>query len=125
MRSWPNEIGGNEFSLAPLDPEVPQTLKVNTWSNAFELGGKVSIDGLDADGKRTGATFGSITIEESRTVTNERDHLQDLVDEFNGDLAENWRSMIVAARAYVAAHYAKQAVEYAQKSADAAAGIFA
>lgn len=124
MANWPTAVGGNEFSIAKLDPETPMTLQVRTWSNLCESGGGVSINAFDEAGKRSSSSFGSIEIESDGDVAHERSHLQGLVDDFNEDPTENWRALIVSARAYVSVFYAKQAAEYAQKAADAARGVF-
>lgn len=125
-RDWPTKIGGNNFSLAKLDPEVPPaTMKVVTWSNVFNAGGNVTVEGYDAEGKRLSVNFGSINIDSNRSVAAEREHLQDILDDFLTDLPGNWRVLIESARSHAAAHYAKQAAEYGQKAADAARGVFA
>ena len=124
-RDWPMSVSGNEFELAKLDPELPPaSMKVVTWSNLFGEGGNVSIEGYDASGARISSGFGSIRIERSRSVLDEREHLQDLLDDFMTELPENWRSLIDSARASTAAYYARQAAEYAEKAADAAQGVF-
>lgn len=124
-RDWPREIGGNMFSLAKLDPATPPvSMKVVTWSNVFSEGGNVSIEAYDAQGKRFGSGFGSITVDRYGSVAAERAHLQDLLDDFTSDLPGNWRDLIEGARVSVAVFFAKQAAEYGEKAADAAAGVF-
>lgn len=122
---WPTKVGGNDFALAKLDPETPFQLKVTTWSNLFGDGGSVKIDGYDADGKRHYMDFGSIRIERNGSVKAEREHLQGLVDDFDADLANNWRDLIDGARARVTEHYAKELSENKRKLANARKGVFA
>lgn len=124
-RDWPNSIGGNQFMLAKLDPATPPAeMRVVTWSNVFGDGGNVTIEGYDGNKSRFSSGFGSIHVEHDGSVLTEREHLQDLLDEFLTDLAENWRALIESARATSAAYYAKQAAEYAEKAASAAQGVF-
>ncbi len=124
-RDWPKVIGGNEFTLAKLNPdEPPAEMKVVTWSNVFGKGGRVAIEGYRPDKERYNSDFGSISIERDGSVQEEREHLQDLLDDFLVDLEFNWRALIESARASVASFYAKQAAEYAEKAAAAAKGVF-
>ena len=124
-RDWPQAVGGNKFSLAKYDPETPPArMRVATWSNVFSGGGSVTIEGYTDKDERIGNGFGSIKIERNGSVREEREHLENLLEDFQEDLASNWYALITAARASTAAYYAKQAAEYAEKSAAAAQGVF-
>lgn len=125
MSEWPTKIGDNQFSTARLDPDAPMTFKVTTWSNLSSKTTTVSIDGFDSEGKRSSVRFAQIPVDHYGSVVSERAHLQDLVDDFNAALADNWHAMVMLARTQCAEYYAKKASEYAALSADAAAGVFA
>jgi hypothetical protein len=103
-RDWPDEIKGNQFTLAKLNPDESPELKVRTWSNLFGRGGQVSIDA-------GGTTLAAISIDRDGDVSMEREHLQDLVDEWNEDPAGNWRRLIEESRFKVLAYHERQVVE--------------
>lgn len=114
--TWPQRIEGNMFGVCKFDPEKPMTLKVNTWSNVFSSGGSVNIDGYDAEGQRYHTSFAKINVE-GGSVLREREHLQGIVDDFNEDLAENWRALVLDARARVLEYERRQLSEAAEKVA--------
>lgn len=123
-RDWPTEVGGNKFSLAKLDPEMPPAeMRVVTWSNVFESGGSVALEGYREDETRIGVTFAKIPVK-GGSVTDEREHLQDLLNDFMTDLPGNWRTLIQNARTSCAEFYEKQAAEYMELSENAKNGVF-
>ncbi|MCW2287004.1 hypothetical protein EDF60_1655 [Leucobacter luti] len=123
-KDWPTQIGGNMFSLAKLDPEVPPAkLKVVTWSNVFGSGGSVAIEAYDRTNSRFNSDLASIRVD-GGSVAAEREHLQVLADEFGEDLARNWRALIEDARAKVTNYYTRQAEEQASKRDAALKGEF-
>lgn len=123
--SWPTQIESNEFGLCKLDPEKPLTLKVSVWSDVFGGGGAVTISGWDENGERYGHHFGAIGIAPSDTVVrDQKKHLQVLVDEFNENLADNWRTLVESAREHVLDYYKKRRREANRKIANAKKGIW-
>jgi hypothetical protein len=113
---WPTSLtdGANEFTFVKLDPNTVPELKVTTWSNVFGEGGSVSIDASNR-GRRI--SLASINIKRSGSVLRERKHLQDLLDEWNKNAEENWRTFILACREHVANFYRTQAAKYQDKVA--------
>lgn len=123
-KDWPTEIGGNMFSLAKLNPEVPPAkLQVVTWSNVFGSGGSVAIEAYDETNRRLNSDLASIHVD-GGSVAAEREHLQVLADKFSEDLASNWRALIEEARAKVTNYYTRQAEEHASKRDAALRGEF-
>lgn len=124
-RNWPKQIEGNKFSLAKLDPEVPPVeMRVVAWSNVFGDGGTVAIEGYDKHKERMGMGFGSIKVERNGSVEQEREHLQDILDDFTSKLADNWRTLIENARTSVTEFYTSAAAEYTEKAEAAKNGDF-
>lgn len=116
------QIGGNEFLVSRLDPEVPMELKVRTWSSVFSDGGSVSVDMFKEDGTRSNTTLASITVKDNAEARDAREELQGLLDDFQEDLEENWREMVLSARTKVLGFYRRTIAEYTEKLAKAERG---
>jgi len=114
-RDWPTKLEGNQFDVAYLDPATAPEFEVKTWSNVFGKGGHVSVD-AQVDGRWI--SLAKIVISEDRGVTEEREYLQDLLDEWNEAAAENWRRLVLEARASLRDYFERQTREYAQKLAE-------
>lgn len=111
---WPTKLEGNQFQIAYLDPASAPEFKVTTWSNVFGKGGHVGVD-AKVDGRWI--SLAKIEVRD-RGVTDEREHLQDLLDEWNEEAAENWRRLVLEARATLRDYFERQTREYAEKLAE-------
>lgn len=109
-RNWPTSLTekANEFTFARRDPDEIPEIKVTTWSSLFGEGGSVSVDAV-SEGHRD--RMAAISIDKSRSVAQERAWLQRLVDEWNENAEENWRTFILKCRESVTAYHRRQVIE--------------
>lgn len=111
--------GANEFSVCKLDPDTPEELSVETYSNLFgKVGAVVIVTNV------TSTDLASINIERHGPVEEECQYLQDLIDEWNQRPRDNWAAMVNEARASVTGHYQRQVDEGTEKLAKAMRGEF-
>lgn len=103
----------NQFSVTRinLDTFDYPKVKVSVWSRVFEPGGSVNIGAKTPEGMAL--TLYSEDIDEDREVSDERDQLQEMADEWNENCRENWRSEILRCLRYVA-DYERREIESIQ-----------
>lgn len=111
---WPSAVTiRNEFAADSIDIDTfdfPK-LKVTTWSHVFSKGGQYSIE-MDAPGRHNSNLFEGIEVTEDDPHA--REHLKDLVEEFNEDPRGNWIKILLAAAESTAAYRQKQVDGFAK-----------
>lgn len=92
----------NQFTVRQINLETFDYPKVEvaTWSSLFGDGGSVDVQAKTPEGTRL--TLYSEKIEENRDVTSEREYCQEMADEWNENLEENWDAEIIRCLDYVA-----------------------
>lgn len=100
----------NQFAAArwDIDSENPELL-ITVWSSVFGKGGSVA---LDIAGPTPRRTIVSIAVENNHDVSEVREALEQVVDEWNDDSVANYRDLITASRTKVRDHAEKQIAKY-------------
>lgn len=100
----------NQFTAArwDIDLENPELL-ISVWSNVFEKGGNVA---LDIAGLTPRTTIVSIAVENNHDVSEVREALEQVVNEWNDDPVANYRNLITDSRTKVRDYTERQIAQH-------------
>jgi len=98
----------NEFTVKGVDLKTFSypSAEVKVWSRVFESGGSVEVEAKEPEGRRF--TLYKIEIGEDRSVVEERRECQELADEWNENLKENWNNELLRCFKYLADYEQRQ-----------------
>jgi len=102
----------NRFSVTRINLETfdyPK-VEVHIWSDLFNAGGSVNVEAKTPEGYRL--TLYKEEIEENRSVVNEREYAQELADDWNANLKENWLNEILRCYEYITDYQQKKVDEF-------------